>query len=369
MRRFFRIKGSYVVAAVITAVLAAWIATGEIVVGGQSDTNGSRGAAENGAGKAEEAFRVAVKTFTAQERNANLVVRGRTEAEQRVQVKAETAGRVVAISAAKGQRVAKGDIVCKLDAGVREARVLQARAQLAQAELEAQAAGKLSEKGFAAETRVRATKAALDGARAVLAEAELDLVRTEMTAPFSGIIEQHTAEVGDYLNVANPCVTMASRDPLLAVGQVSELDVAALKKGMTGTVALVTGETAEGTLRFIASASDSATRTFRIELEVPNPDGSLRDGVTASIDIPLRATRAHKLSPAYLALDDAGNIGVKTVDENNLAQFAPVTILGDEKGHVWVDGLPEMVTIIVVGQDYVLDGAPVEPVAVPAGDA
>jgi len=66
-------------------------------------------------------------------------------------------------------------------------------------------------------------------------------------------------------------------------------------------------------IRFIATAADPATRTFRVELEVANPDRTLRDGVTAEVGFPTSSVPAHFVSPALLTLYDAGVVGVRII--------------------------------------------------------
>ncbi len=151
-----------------------------------------------------------------------------------------------------------------------------------------------------------------------------------------------------------------SLDPLLVTGQVSERNVGRLKLGMTGKVRLVTGQEAQGTLRFISPTADPRTHTFRIELAVPNPKHQLRAGITARIFLDLPAKPAHFLSPGLLTLDDRGRIGVRTVSAKGEVQFLPVSLLGQTAKGVWVAGLPEAVTIITVGQDYVVAGQKVD---------
>jgi multidrug efflux system membrane fusion protein len=305
---------------------------------------------------------VQVQQFTAQDRIATLTLRGRTMANQRVEMKAEVAGQVEALPMPKGSRVRQGDIVCKIEDGVRPARVLQANALLAQAELDYDAANKLSTSGYAAATRVKALQAALDAAKATLKEAELNLERTKIKAPFDGVIEDELVKAGDYLNVGNPCVTVTTVDPILVVGQVSERDVAALETGMTARGRLVTGDEFEGQIRFISPSAQAETRTFRVEIEVANPDGKLRHGVTARMDIPLEPVRAHRLAPSYLTLNDAGEVGVRTLDDDGRVRFLAVKILDDEPGAVWVAGLPDKVTVITAGQDFVGEGELVTPI-------
>lgn len=357
-----KIKGSYVLALAIMIALGAWLATGKIVIGGQPDAATLQAQAAKTVTE-KQPFSVRVRTFTTEQRIANLAVRGRTVAKARVQAKAETKGLVSELPRRKGSLVKAGETVCRIETGTREATLLKARAALAQTELDHEAATKLSRSGFAAETRVRALKAALDAARAALAEAEVDLARTTIKAPFDGVVEEENAELGDYLNVGAACLTIATRDPILAVGQVSERDIAALRPGMPGSVTLITGESVDGTISFIASSADTATRTFRVELEVPNPDGALRDGVTAQITLPLAPVPAHHIAASYLTLDDEGHVGVRAVRPDGTVVFHEVTILSDGTDGIWVAGLPGTVTIITVGQDYVKEGEHV--IAVP----
>src|SRR6185295_6732149 len=108
--------------------------------------------------------------------------------------------------------------------------------------------------------------------------------------------------------------------------------------GDTGWAKLITGERAEGRVRFVATSSAPATRTFRMELEVANPQGTIRDGITSDIHITASALEAHRISPAILGLDDRGVIGVRVVDQNHRVRFLPVKIISDGADGVWVTG-------------------------------
>ena len=107
--------------------------------------------------------------------------------------------------------------------------------------------------------------------------------------------------------------------------------------------------------------ADPETRTFRVELEVPNEGYKLRSGVTAEITFKTNSVEAHFLSPAYLTLNDSGVLGLRAVDAENMVKFYPVRILADTPDGIWVQGLPETVRLIVVGQDFVRDGDKVQP--------
>ena len=104
-----------------------------------------------------------------------------------------------------------------------------------------------------------------------------------------------------------------------------------------------------------ASSADPATRSFAIEIELPNADGSLRDGLTATATVNLGTAPAHLLPQSVLTLDDQGVLGVRSVVDN-VVEFHPVTIIGDTREGIWVTGLPPRVDVITVGQEYVVPG-------------
>ncbi|MEO0830383.1 MAG: efflux RND transporter periplasmic adaptor subunit, partial [Pseudomonadota bacterium] len=181
-----------------------------------------------------------------------------------------------------------------------------------------------------------------------------------ITAPFDGVLDNRFVEIGDFLSVSQPCATVVDLDPILVVGQVSERDVDKLSMGSVGQARLISGQKLEGVVRFIAKTAEQETRTFRVELAVPNKDNALPAGITAEIIVAAEAVTAHLMSPAFLVLNDAGEIGVRVVSADKTARFQKVSVLEDSNDGVWVGGLPEKATIITVGQEFVRDGQTVD---------
>jgi len=358
-----RIKFSYVLAAGLAAGIGAWMYSGTVVIGGVGEgENAAPPPALRIAQASDTLFKVQVAHLEAQERQAILEVRGRTAAEAKVAVRSHITDDVVDRPAREGAHVAAGDILCILDRGSREARVAEAKAAVAEAEMLQQAATQLSSKGFTAETRVMTVQAQLDAAKARLEEAERELRRTVIRSPINGVIESPMAEIGAQLDKGGICATVVNSDPMIAIGDVSELNISQISLNMPADVELVTGETLKGHVRYISPSANPDTRTFRIEVEIPNADGIARDGVTAVSKLPLPVEKAHKISPAILTLNDAGQVGIRGIDKDNKTVFFPVKVLGGEQDGMWVGGLPETVNAIVVGQEYVGDGVLVDPV-------
>ena len=300
---------------------------------------------------------VAMKS-TAQEVHSGIVLRGRTEAARNVDVRAETTGLVISEPLPKGSVVNKGDVLCKLDVGTRNAQLTEAKARLAEAEANNKAAASLAERGFTAETTAIARVAQLESARAAVEQAQKELDRLTILAPFDGLLESDTAELGSLLQPGSPCARVIDLDPVNIVGFVPERDIPKLTVGATAGARLVNGREVTGFLTFTSRSADPLTRTFRVEISIPNKDLSIRDGLTAEIFISLAGEKGHLLPQSVLTLNDEGKLGVR-IAEDGIARFRPVELIRDSAEGVWLGGLEEELDVIVVGQEYVSDGRPI----------
>ena len=347
-----------IITALILAVLAVgWILTGQFA---PNDANGDDEAAP--VEQAATTMKVRVADLKAMPRIETVDVTGRTEASRKVDLRSETEGQVIEIYARRGEAIAAQDPVAKLRLDERPAKLAEARATLRQREIEFKAAQQLNQRGFRSETEKAAAQARLDAARAVVEQMQIDVNRTTFRAPFDGTLGADHVEVGDYVRVGDIAATVVDLDPMLVVGNITERQVGKVREDMSGTVTLIDGSEHEGKVRFVASVADPATRTYRIELEVPNADQAIRDGLTAQIEIPVESAMAHFVTPSTLTLNDDGVVGVRTVNENDKVVFRPVDIIADEPGGVWLGGLPESIRLITVGQEFVIDGEQVIPV-------
>lgn len=304
----------------------------------------------------ERTLAVVAELLTPEQKAGALAIRGRTEADQKVVVRADASGVVMATPVALGAAVKKGDVLCRLDVEARDAARREADAALRKAEIDYQAAVKLAAEGFRSETGLAGLKAARDQARANSDRAAIEFEKTMIRAPFDGVFDARAAEVGDLLKPGDPCGTVVKPDPFLIVGAIAEKDVGLVKAGDPARAQLATGETVEGVVRFVAAAADPTTRTFDIEVEVPNTDGALRDGVTADMVVRGRARDALKAPRSALTLNDEGRIGVRVIDEENRARFHAVSLIGEDADGVWIAGIDGAQRVIVRGQEYVKDG-------------
>lgn len=183
----------------------------------------------------------------------------------------------------------------------------------------------------------------------------VELNRTEVKAPFSGYIES-IVKPGNFLDRGQICATIIDLDPIKFVAEVPEIQVSKVNIGQEAIIELITNQRVNGNLTFVSKSASPKTKTFKIESEIVNSSGSIKDGVTATMTIRTDPVLAHKISPSILVLDDLGRIGVKVINSNNVVEFSEVQIIEDLEEGLWISGLPDSVEIIVQGQGFVEDG-------------
>lgn len=248
--------------------------------------------------KENKLFQVGVFKSSATLFQPLIKLKATTESEARVNVKAKTSGEVVKIGAKQGEFVEKDDVLCSL--GI------------------------------------------------------VELNRTEVKAPFSGYLEQ-IVKPGNFLERGQVCATIIQLDPITFIAEVPEFNINKVKTGQEVTLDLITGETVNGKLTFVSKSASTSTRTFKVESQVKNDSGQIRDGITSEMTIKIEKILAHQISPSILILNDAGKLGVRSV-ENNVVIFYEVVILEDSASGLWVSGIPENLDLITQGQGFVEDG-------------
>jgi len=411
---------SYGLALLILVLAGGWLATGSLVVGGNGPGNGERPIisviegeehgpiatqlaeagvlaqhetdhaidphltiaqrSETQTGANTPLQSVRTSTYAAQPMSIEVPLRGRTQAKASIAASAETTGIVATVHVTKGQSVAVGDALCTLDQGTRaaavaqaEAGIAQANATLAQAQSDFDTNAELRAKGLAAtntgrqlEVALTAAQAGVTSAQVALDNAKAELDRTEIIAKVAGIVQDPIVNQGAMLATGAPCATIVQLDPMRFIGQVPEARVALARLGLDATIETVTGQKSNGKVTYISATADAATRSFPIEIEIPNSNGSIRDGITATATVNMGSAPAHLLPQSVLTLNDEGVLGVSTVVDGHV-KFLSIQIASDTRDGVWVLGLPASVDVITVGQEYVKDGQAVDATNVKQG--
>jgi multidrug efflux system membrane fusion protein len=342
-------KSSYVVVGVILALVLGYLLVRPLF--------GGHKAAGSAAAAPPPALPLVEATLTPEAQHPYAIgLRGRTQAARTVIVRSETAGVVAQTPILQGTPVGAGAVLCRLAVDARQAALDEASANLRSKQLVMQASAKLVAKGYVSQSQMMSDQASQDAAAAAVRQAQVALNQVNIRAPFAGVFDHRDAEVGAYLAPGQPCGTMIELDPLLIVGDLPETEAGKVKVGAVASAKLVSGETVQGRVRFVAHDADPATRTYRVEVTAANPGDRIASGLSADIQIGGGVGPAHLVPVSALVLDSAGRQGVRFVAADGRVGFAPVTILEQAQNGVWVAGLSGPTRLITVGQSYVSEG-------------
>lgn len=357
MKYFSHVKPSVLLALGVILAVIVWLISGQFKPDPAEVGNDAQALPRHTLTK------VRVRSLVPNQIRQEIIINGRTEPARAVTLRAEIEGRVILLGPGKGSEIKEGDIIARLDIRDLQAQLEEAKAILVQRQLEYKAAADLKRKDLQSEIQLERAKAMLTSARATVKRIEVAISNTTVRAPFDGVLDDRPIEIGTYVQSGDVVARILEQNPILAVGSVTQLERSRLVLGDQGLARLITGQVADGKIRYIASEAEEATRTFRVELELANPDRALVAGVTAEISIPVRTVTAYRISPALLSLSGTDELGIKGVDSNDIVQFYPVQIVRATADNLWISGLPKGVRIITVGQGFVRSGERVKPVA------
>ena len=349
-----KVKRSFLFSFLIAIAVCVWMFSGQFTVPSSVESESST--------IEIQPVKVLTEDLHASQVTVDIVVQGQLEPERRLEIRAETGGQVSSILVTKGTKVSVGQILIKLAEDDRPARVAQARAELAREELNLEGAERLFARKMQSESEVKLAAASVAASLAALKLAQIDLSRINVIAPFSGVLESVDVELGSLLDRGDPILELIDDSHLKAVGYVPQQSVALLKVGQQVTVVLLDGRKASATLQFISNVAESSTRSFRVEAIITNSETRMTAGVTAELSIEVGEENGHFISPAVLTLDANGSVGVKLVTAEKMVKFYPINLIRTETAGVWVSGLPESVSIITRGQNFVSEGQVVEAV-------
>lgn len=340
------------IALILFIALCLWVASGML-----------KAQDENGTVKSKSTkiplVKVTVEQITADEVTREISLYGRTEPDRIATLRSEVKGLVKEVHVQEGERVSKGQKIISLEKSDQVSRLQSANAILKQREVELAGVQSLKNQGFQSQTALAQATANLEMAKADVVSYELAIYKSQIIAPFDGVINERFVEVGDFLKDGEKIAMLVDLDPLVITANVTEINLQGLKTQQQATGRMVTGDLLQGKIRYISSISEPGTNTFKIEVEVPNPDFTQMAGMSTELALPLEKTWAMRLSPAVMALDEQGNLGVKIV-VNEHVKFVPIDIVKSDSQGVWLTGMGERADIITLGHGFVRDGDKVE---------
>lgn len=348
----------------------AWVATGEFAAVGMGGHSSEAAEPAEAAAPAPEAApeagppmrTVSVATPLFKDHARVIRLSGITAPDKSTMLAARTEGIVKTLDLEKGQMVDEGAVVMTLEGPEVHAQAKIAQITLDQAKRDLDVAERLYRGGNKAETAYNAAVTAMKSAEAALALANASVDRLTLRTPFAGMIDTVEIEPGEWVQGGAPVASLLALDPIVVKIEVSERDVGFFAPGAKARVTLVTGQEREGTISYIAREASAQTRTFPVEVRLANSDYKLPAGMTAQVELLAPPVKAVTVPRSVITLSEDGDIGLRVVGDDDIAQFAPVGIIDDTPDGLVVTGVPSGSRIVVAGQDLVRDGDKVKTV-------
>ncbi len=359
-------------AGAILLVLALWMLSGLIPASSKDEPeNGaqatSTGDAEaNSTASSANLMKVQIIDTAAVQRTREITLQGQLDPLRRLEVVAQTGGTVESIPVIKGSRVKQGEVLVKLGLDTKETDLAEANALLSSALAEQKAASRLQQRGLQSELALQQANARLASARAARDRISLQITQTQITAPFDAIINDIPVNEGELLERGMMVADLIDDSAFVITAAASQQTVSQITNGQKVRAKLITGEELVGEITFLSAVADPLSRSFTVEARLQKADTDLVSGVSASLLIPVESIAAVQVSASAIALGDDGEIGVKTVDQENRVEFYPVTIISSDTAGAWVTGIPAGSRVITLGQGFVNVGEQVDPVSEPA---
>jgi membrane fusion protein (multidrug efflux system) len=214
------------------------------------------------------------------------------------------------------------------------------------------------------ETALALARSRNAAAEAKVGVAERALRDASVRAPFGGFVARRKVSRGEFVQVGQSLFELVALDPIEVEFHVAERDSArvAPDQGVDLTVEPYPGESFRGWVTMISPTIDPKTRTLRVEAQVANPDGRLRPGLFARVDLGVATRKGVLLVPEETVLQRADGEVVFRTQEGNRVQRVGVTTGAHSDGMVEiVSGLDPDDVVVVRGQAGLVDGAVVSP--------
>lgn len=236
----------------------------------------------------ERAHRVNHQRITAESLDDMLLLPARIEPSLRARLPADKPGRITGLFVDRGDTVSVGDLLVQIDNRLWLAALEAVSIELREAEKEFNRWRDLEAAGAVSSSDMDQIRTRLDRARVQQAEATTHVSQCEVRSPADGVINERFVETGEHATEGMPVLELVVTDPVKLRLDVPERDAASLGAvtEIPFTVGVLPGRTFIGRVVFTAAAAQEANNAFRMDVEVENPDGTLKPGMIAEVSYP-----------------------------------------------------------------------------------
>jgi membrane fusion protein (multidrug efflux system) len=322
------------------------------------ETKGAKGGAGKGGGGPVPVELTTVSTAAMPQ---TITAVGSLRSDESVMLRPEVSGRITAIEFQEGQQVTKGSVLIRLDPAVNLAEVQQTRANLGLAKSKYERAVDLSTRNFISSQARDEAKNTFEVAQAAAGLAEARLAKTEIKAPFSGIIGLRVVSIGDYVREGlTDLVNLEAIDPIKVDFRIPEMFLSQVKVGQSLDLMLdaLPGKTYSGRVTALNPLLDAAGRALVIRAQVKNP-GILRPGMFARVSLITNAKQDALVVPEEALVPQGSEQFLFRVIDDRAERVRVVTGLRRDGKVEIISGVEKDNVIVLAGQTRLRDGSAV----------
>ena len=320
-----------------------------------ADTGDDEGNADGSDGdEDEDAVPVPVQTARPQRGDIHALYSGTAavEAFAEADVVAKVGGEVVALEVEEGDSVARGDEMARLDGDRLRLELAETEARLAKLRRDFDRNTDLRDKGLISEGDYDQIRFDLEALEAAANLARLEVAYTIIRAPLDGVVSERIVKRGNTIAVGDPLFRVTSLDPLVSYLHVPEREYRHLRAGQEAsiTVDALPGETISASVSRVSPVIDPETGTFKITIEISDPERRVKPGMFARVAIVYDSHRDALQVPRSAVIDDDGETSVYVVEDGRALRRPVVTGYALAGRVEIVDGLDDDDEIVTVGQ-------------------
>jgi membrane fusion protein (multidrug efflux system) len=311
--------------------------------------------------RSPEAVPVRIMRLTSRSFTSYLAVTGEVRARNHIDITVEEGGTLKEVLIDMGSRARKGQVLARLENKVLAATYRQVEAALKQAELDYESRKIPFESKAISENEYRRFEYALEAARASFELVKARMEKLQIVAPMDGLVNRRYYDLGAYINPLTRLFEFIDDGVMRIEAGLAERYLGYIRLGTPVTIGFDAYQdmSINGTVSYVSRSIDPDNRTFLIEIAVPNPGGRLAQQMVANLKIRLESYENRIVVPLDSMIQSEVGWHV-FLERSGYAKRVAVTRLAIDEDRVLVNGLEENQNLIVVGQQTLNDGDPVQ---------
>ena len=256
-------KSSIIVAIIILLITIGWIASGQYEKTKYKPEN-SKQNIESNKENVEQSIYVRTELSQSKKINKTIKIQGQTTANKIIKIKSETSGKIVSLNKKVGEKINKGELIFKISEKDLLLNLEKTKSKFEESTIEFNAENKLFQAGLSSDSKLAKAKSNLTDAKSNYDFIKNEIDKTNIIAPYNGILTSDHLEAGEFVQVGTTLSTFV------------ELKNISLNTNSKVTTSL--NENLNGLISYISPKAEEDTRTFRIEITLANPNYKIKDG-------------------------------------------------------------------------------------------